>query len=87
MSGEPKLRPLDFVRVRLRRGGEAEYIQRLLTDEKEALLDDLGRLRDEGVAEDDPRIEEIRESLRHLISVLRDVDSGRVELAGSGRDF
>lgn len=76
-------RPLDFVRVRLHRGGQAEYIRDLLEDEKEELMEELGKLRAEGKAEDDTEVEEVRTNLRHLILALKDVSMGMIELAGS----
>lgn len=76
-------RPLDFVRVRLHRGGQAEYIRDLLEDEKEELMEELGRLRAEGNAEDSSEVEEVRANLRHLILALKDVSMGMIELAGA----
>lgn len=75
-------RPLDFVRVRLHRGGQAEYIRDLLEDEKEELLADLGSLRASGKEDTDPLVEEVRQNLRHLILALKDVSMGLIELAG-----
>ena len=75
-------RPLDFVRVRLHRGGQAEYIRDLLEDEKEELMEELGKLRAEGKAEDDTDVEEVRNNLRHLILALKDVSMGLIELSG-----
>ena len=76
-------RPLDFVRVRLHRGGQAEYIRDLLEDEKEELMEELGKLRAEGKTEDDTEVEECRNNLRHLILALKDVSMGMIELAGA----
>ena len=75
-------RPLNFVRARLYRGGQAEYIRDLLEDEKESLFEDLAAARTHGKPEHDPEIEEIRTNLRHLINFLRDVNQGMVELVG-----
>ena len=75
-------RPLAFVRVRLHRGGQAEYIRDLLEDEKEELLADLGKLRGEGKLDGDADIEECRNNLRHLILALKDVSMGLIELVG-----
>ena len=75
-------RPLHFVRVRLYRGGQAEYIRDLLEGEKDNLFDDLTKLRTQGKHEDDPDIEECRTNLRHVINALKDVNNGLIELVG-----
>lgn len=75
-------RPLQFVRVRLHRGGQAEYIRDLMEDEKEELLVELGEMRGAGKAEDDEKVEEIRTHLRHLILALKDISMGIIELSG-----
>ena len=77
-------RPLNFIRVRLHRGGQVEYIRELLADERDALYEDLGKARDQGKTEDSPEITEIRDNLQHLIRAIRDIDSGRIEMAGTG---
>lgn len=77
-------RPLNFIRVRYYRGGQIEFIRALLDDEKNALYDDLGKMRDAGKQEDDPRVTETRDNLRHLINALRDIDQGMIELVGTG---
>jgi hypothetical protein len=75
-------RPLDFIRVRLYRGGQAEYIRDLLEDEKEALFEELGTKRSKGIDENSPEVEEIRTNLRHVINALRDLTTGMIELRG-----
>lgn len=75
-------RPLDFIRVRLYRGGQAETIRDILEDEKEALFEELGDLRGAGKGEDDPRVNEVRTTLRHIINALRDLNNGLIELVG-----
>lgn len=75
-------RPMNFIRVRLYRGGQAEYLRNLLLDEQEELFAELGKLRGEGMNEDSTDIEAIRTDLRHIINILRDVNSGMIELAG-----
>ena len=47
-------RPLNFVRIRLERGGQAEFIRSVLETTKTVLLDKLGQLREDGLPEDDP---------------------------------
>ena len=87
MNGEPTPRgprPLDFVRVRLYRGGQIELVKSILEDEKEALFEDLGKLRDRGADENSAEVEEVRANLGHLIRALRDIESGLVELVGTG---
>lgn len=73
-------RPLNFVRVRLYRDGQAEYIRSLLEDEQDQLFEDLGRMREEGKDENGPEIEECRTNLRHLINFLKDINQGMIEL-------
>jgi len=75
-------RPLNFIRVRLYRGGQAEYLRDLLSDEVEQLYEDLGRLRGEGKGEDDPELVGVTVNIRHLNSALRDIGNGLIELAG-----
>ena len=80
------LRPLLFVRVRLYRGGMAEYISELLHDERIALLDDLAKLRAKGKPEDDTEVTETRNKILWLVNALRDIDAGLVSLAGPDED-
>lgn len=75
-------RPLNFVRIRLYRGGQAELVRTILTDEVDQLFEDLGKLRGEGKTEADPEIIEVAASIRHLNSALRDLNNGLVELTG-----
>lgn len=75
-------RPLNFVRVRLYRGGMAEWLRDLVLDEQEDMLATLGELRGAGKGEDDPEVEEVRNNLRHAISILRDITSGLIEIVG-----
>lgn len=75
-------RPLHFVRVRLWRGGQAEYIRDLLNDEKEELFEELSDLRKAGKGEDDAAVIECRTNLMHLINAIKDVDKGLIELVG-----
>jgi hypothetical protein len=77
-------RPLRFIRVRLHRGGQVEFIRDILNDEKDALFDDLGKMRDQGLPEDDPKVAKVRDQLRWLINAIRDIDQGTIELVGSG---
>jgi hypothetical protein len=75
-------RPLDYIRIRVYRGGQAEFIQQLFEDEKADLFDDLKRLRGQGKAEDDPEVVEVAANIRHLINALRDLNTGMIELVG-----
>lgn len=79
-------RPLHFIRIRLYRGGQAEAIRDILRDEQAALYDELAELRAKGKDESDPEIETIRQTLVHVISALRDIDTGMIELAGPDVD-
>lgn len=74
-------RPLEFIRVRLSRGGQAQYIQHLLEDERDQLYEELGSLREDGKSEDDPEIVEVQAHLRFLIAAARDISTGMIELA------
>lgn len=78
-------RPLDYIRIRLHGGGQAVYVRDLLIEEKEALFDDLGRMRDEGKGENSLEVQEVRAQLEYLIRALRDIESGMVELVGTER--
>ena len=75
-------RPLHFVRIRLWRGGQAEFIRDLLNDEKDNLFEELTELRTKGKQENDPAIIECRANLMHVINALKDVDRGLIELVG-----
>lgn len=75
-------RPLDFIRVRLYRGGQAEYIRDLLSDEVDALYEELGKMRGAGKSEVDPELTECIANIRHLNGALRDIGNGLIELAG-----
>ena len=75
-------RPLSFIRIRLYRGGQAEFIRDLFEDEKDRLFKDLGDMRSEGKDESNPEVEECKTNLRHLIYALKDLNNGMIELAG-----
>ena len=79
-------RPLHFVRIRLYRGGQAEFIRDSLRDLQADLLEDLGDLRTKGKSEDDEEIVEIRQQLVWLINALADLDRGLLELVGPDAD-
>lgn len=80
------VRPLHFIRVRLYRGGMAEWVQQVLRDEQQALYEDLARLRGEGKPETHPEVEKVRTNLVHSVNVLRDIDSGLISLVGPNED-
>lgn len=80
------LRPMLFVRMRLFRGGPAEWVLDTLRDEQKALYDDLGQARAKGLPEDSDEIAEIRQKLVWSIDILRDIESSMIELAGPNRD-
>lgn len=81
-----EVRPLHFVRVRLYRGGMAEWVQKVLRDEQAALYEDLGNLRAEGKLESHPEVIEVRQNLMHSINALRDIDAAMVSLVGPDED-
>ena len=75
-------RPLDFIRVRLYRGGQAETIRDILSDEVDQLYEDLGKFRGAGKPEDGPDISDTVARIRHLNGALRDINNGLIELVG-----
>lgn len=75
-------RPLAFIRLRVHRGGPAEYLHSLLEDEKSAEMENLTEYRTKGLAEDSTEVDEARMNLRYLIAFLRDLDSGLVDMLG-----
>ena len=75
-------RPLDFIRIRLHRGGQAEYARELFAGAQEFWYKRLGELRDAGADENGEDVEFARQRLVWLIDILRDLDSGIVELVG-----
>lgn len=79
-------RPALFVRMRLFRGGQAEWVRDLLRDEQENLYDDLAQARKAGEPETGEKIQDIREKILWSINTLRDVESSLIELVGPNRD-
>jgi len=79
-------RPLLFIRIRLYRGGQAEFIRDLLRDEQANLYDDLAQKRADGKGEEDRDVIEITTNLRHLINALKDIDLGLIDLSGPDAD-
>lgn len=86
MAPDPSIRPLHFIRVRLYRGGMAEWVQQTLRDEQAALYDDLAEARRKGKPEDDPEVAEIRAKLVYSVNALRDIDAGLIQLVGPDED-
>jgi hypothetical protein len=80
------IRPLLFVRFRLYRGGQAEWVRDVLRDEQANLYDDLAKLRAKNLPEDHPEIADVREKLSWSINALRDIDHGLIDLVGPDRD-
>lgn len=79
-------RPALYVRMRLFRGGQAEWVRELLRDEQDQLYEDLANARKEGLAEDSEKIQDIRSKIVWSINTLRDVESSLIELVGPNRD-
>ena len=75
-------RPLQFVRVRLYRGGQAELVRDILADEVDVLFEELGTLRGSGKNESDQEIIDCAQNIRHLPAALRDISNALVELTG-----
>lgn len=80
------LRPLHFIRVRLYRGGMAEWVQQVLRDEQAALYQDLAEARRQKKPENHPDVEDIRRKLVYSVNALRDIDSGLISLVGPDED-
>ena len=78
-------RPLEYIRIRLHRGGEADYVRELLEGTQAFWFKRLGELRDEGFEENSDEVQYARQRLHWLVNVMRDVTSGLIELAGGGR--
>ena len=78
-------RPLDYIRIRLHRGGEADYVRELLEGAQEFWFKRLGELRDQDLDENSDDVQYARQRLHWLVNVLRDVNSGMIELAGGER--
>ncbi len=79
-------RPLHFIRVRLYRGGQAEFVKSVLEDERDAVFDDLSKLRAKGLAEEDEKVVTARDQLVWLINAIKDISVGMIELAGPNED-
>jgi hypothetical protein len=75
-------RPLNYIRVRLYRGGQAEYVRSVLEDERVGLMEDLSQMRTAGKTEDDPEIQTCTANIRHLNNALKDIMNGLIELVG-----
>jgi hypothetical protein len=75
-------RPLDYVRIRVHRGGQAELLLEILEDEKEGMFEELGALRGKGASENSDEVQKVQQDLRHVINLLRDLNSGIIELTG-----
>jgi hypothetical protein len=73
-------------RMRVYRGGQAEWAQTVLRDEQAALYDDLAAMRAQGKPEDDPELAAVRQKLMWSITILRDLDAAMVSLVGPDRD-
>ncbi len=79
-------RGMEFLKVRVYRGGQADTLYDILLDEQDNLMNRLGKLRESNFAEDSPEIEEVRTNLHHCINVIRDLTSNMIELAGPDAD-
>ena len=73
-------------RMRVYRGGQAEWAVEVLRDEQAALYDDLDRLRRTGKTEDNREVVEVRQQLMWSVNVLRDLDAARISLVGPNED-
>ena len=72
----------DFIKYRVDRGGNADFVRDLLEDEIDGLYTELAALRGEGKSEADPAAQSCRTRLRHLIGALGGVLRGTIELVG-----
>jgi hypothetical protein len=75
-------RPFKFVRVRFERGGQADYIRKLLEDERDDLMLDLADARIDGKDEMSEDIGNLRRDLGYLNRAIMDISNGMIELAG-----
>jgi len=75
-------RPMQFIRIRLNRNANAEWLLGVLESERNDLYEELGRLRGEGKDEDNEEVVEVMTELRHCIFTLKDVELGLMELVG-----
>ena len=73
-------------RMRLFRGGQAVWAQEVLRDEQASLYEDLAKLREQGVPENDRRSIAIRQRLTWSINILRDLDAAMISLVGPDED-
>ena len=76
----------DTMRMRVYRGGQADWAQGVLRDEQAILYEDLGELRKQGVPESDPRAVSLRQRLTWSVNVLRDLDAAMISLVGPDED-
>lgn len=77
---------MEFLKVRLYRGGQADYLRELFLDEQDRLLEHLAKLRTDGLTEDDEDIIEARQQITWLVSALRDLGTILINLAGPDAD-
>ena len=75
-------RPFNFVRVRFEKGGQADYIRRLLEEERDDLMVDLADARIDGKDENGEPIQGLRRDIGYLNRAIMDLSNGMIELAG-----
>ncbi len=80
------LMPSGERRMRIYRGGQAEWVRDVLQDVQAGLYDDLAKLRERGVPEEDPESVEIRRKLDWSVALLRDVSACLISLVGPDED-
>ena len=77
---------MEFLKVRVYRGGQADTLRSVLLGEQETLLELLHEARATGKTEDDPEIETLRTHLHYLVNVLKELGQAQIDLAGPDTD-
>lgn len=77
---------MEFLKVRVYRGGQADTLLAVFQDRQADLFEALAKLRSSGMAEDDPEISETRARLVWLTNVLRELGLASIELVGPDAD-
>lgn len=77
---------MEFLKVRVYRGGQADTLLAVFQDRQADLFEALAKLRSSGMAEDDHEISETRARLVWLTNVLRELGLASIELVGPDAD-
>lgn len=77
---------MEFLKVRVYRGGMANTLREVLLARQDALLEELSDLRAAGKQEDDEQVGVVRDRLVWLANLLRELGVASIDLAGPDRD-